>query len=51
MVLIDKWTPLMLILLGICWVIDFRLARYRSKVLAEEEEEIREEAARAMAEA
>ena len=51
MVLIDKWTPLMLILLGICWVIDFRLARYRSKVLAEEEEEIREEAARVMAEA
>ncbi len=51
MVLIDKWTPLMLILLGICWVIDFRLARYRSKVLAEEEQEMREEAARAMAEA
>ena len=45
MVLIDKWTPLMLVLLAIAWVIDFRLARYRSKVLAEEEQQIREEAA------
>ena len=49
MVLIDKWTPLMLVLLAIAWVIDFRLARYRSKVLAEEEQEIREEAARVSA--
>ncbi|MBQ9685758.1 MAG: sortase [Oscillospiraceae bacterium] len=30
MVLIDKWTPLMLILLLACWIVDVRLARYRS---------------------
>ena len=31
MTLIDKWTPLMLILLAVCWIIDVRLARYREK--------------------
>ena len=39
MVLIDRWTPLMILLLTICWTIDVRLVRYRSKVLMEEEEE------------
>ena len=39
MVLIDKWTPLMLILLAICWIIDIRLARYREKAVEEEREE------------
>ena len=43
MILIDRWTPLMLLLLVICWIIDVRLVRYRSKVLAEEEEENRKE--------
>ena len=38
MVLIDRWTPLMILLLTICWTIDVRLVRYRSKVLIEEEE-------------
>ena len=40
MVLIDKWTPLMLILLAICWIIDIRLARYRGKEIEEEREDI-----------
>ncbi len=39
MVLIDRWTPLMILLLAICWTVDVRLVRYRSKVLMEEEEE------------
>lgn len=43
MVLIDKWTPLMLILLVICWVLDVRLMRYRDEVPAEEEEKAEEE--------
>ena len=42
MVLIDKWTPLMLILLLICWVLDVRLMRYRDEVRAEEEAEEKE---------
>ena len=36
MVLIDRWTPLMLILLAGIWVIDFILIRYRDQVEAEE---------------
>ena len=43
MTLIDKWTPLMLILLVICWVLDVRLMRYRDEVPAEEEERAEEE--------
>ena len=31
MVLIDRWTPLMILLLLICWILDVRLIRYRSK--------------------
>lgn len=45
MILIDKWTPLMILLLAFCWVTDVRLARYREKVLADEEEEMREQEA------
>ena len=43
MVLIDKWTPLMILLLALCWIVDIRLARYRSGVLADEEEEMAEQ--------
>ena len=43
MVLIDKWTPLMILFLVICWVLDVRLARYREEVLADEEEEKQDE--------
>ena len=39
MVLIDRWTPLMILFFAICWFVDVRLARYRGEVLAEEEEE------------
>ena len=39
MVLIDKWTPLMALLMLIVWVLDVRLIRYRDKVLADEEAE------------
>lgn len=45
MILIDKWTPLMILFLAFCWVTDVRLARYREKVLADEEEETREQEA------
>ena len=38
MVLIDRWTPLMILLLLIVWLLDVRLIRYRNKVLADEEE-------------
>ena len=40
MILIDQWTPLMILILLICWVIDLLLIRYREGVLAEEEEEL-----------
>ena len=36
MVLIDRWTPLMILLLLICWILDVRLIRYRSKCDNEE---------------
>ncbi len=36
MVLIDRWTPLMLLMLIVCLVIDILLAQYRKRVLAEE---------------
>ena len=38
MVLIDRWTPLMILLLLICWILDVRLIRYRSKKDNEEKE-------------
>ena len=36
MILIDKWTPLMLLLMVTCWVADIALIRYREKADAEE---------------
>ena len=36
MALIDKWTPLMLAFLAVCWVVDIRLARYRGDMLCED---------------
>jgi len=38
MVLIDKWTPLMILLMLGSWVLDVRFIRYREKVMADEEE-------------
>ena len=32
MVLIDKWTPLMLLFLALCWVTDISLEQYRDKL-------------------
>ncbi|MBR0206686.1 MAG: sortase [Clostridia bacterium] len=49
MVLIDKWTPLMIVLMMIVWVLDVRLIRYRDKVLADEEEAERRRQAREQA--
>ena len=42
MVLIDRWTPLMILMMLVCWGLDVWLMRYRDKVLAEEE--LKEEA-------
>lgn len=39
MVLIDRWTPLMIVLLLLCWSLDVWLMRYRDKILADEEQE------------
>lgn len=47
MILVDRWTPLMIVLMLICWILDVRLMRYRDKVLAEEE--LKEEKAMATA--
>ena len=49
MILIDRWTPLMILLLAICWIVDVRLVRYRNKVLAEEEEELSKQTEELMA--
>ena len=51
MILIDQYTPVMIILLLIVWLFDVTLIRYRKEVLAEEEEAIREQAEREAAEA
>ena len=40
MILIDRWTPLMLLLLAICWIVDVRLLRYREKQQEEERETV-----------
>ena len=37
MVLIDRWTPLMILLLLLCWITDVRLVRYRNKEEREEQ--------------
>ena len=39
MILIDKWTPLMILLMAACWGTDVGLIRYRNKVQEEEEQE------------
>ena len=39
MILIDRWTPLMLLLLFACWLVDLLLVRYRREVEAAEEEQ------------
>lgn len=39
MTLIDKWTPLMLIILAVCWVVDLILVRNRQKKEETPEEE------------
>ena len=49
MVLIDRWTPLMIVLLFIVWVLDVRFVRYRGKVLADEEEAERQQQEQAAA--
>ena len=36
MVLIDRWTPLMIILLVLCWVVDIQLIRYQEKLKTQE---------------
>ncbi len=51
MILIDQYTPVMIILLLIVWLFDVTLIRYRKEVLAEKEEAIREQAEREAAEA
>lgn len=37
MILIDRWTPLMVLFLLACWIVDVRLMRYREKDPAEED--------------
>lgn len=39
MVIIDRWTPLMIFLLALCWIIDVRLIRYREGVEAEDRDD------------
>ena len=40
MILIDMWTPAMIILLAITWIIDVRFVRYRYDVLGRDEDEL-----------
>ncbi len=47
MVLIDRWTPLMVLFLVICWVIDVRAIRIRDKEILDEAERSEDEAAAA----
>ena len=39
MILIDEWTPLMLLFLLACWIVDVRLARYRDDAPEVEDED------------
>lgn len=41
MTLVDQWTPLMLLYLALCWLIDVRLVRYRGRVRAEDDNKLR----------
>ena len=47
MVLIDRWTPLMVLFLVICWVIDVRAIRIRDREILDEAERSEDEAAAA----
>ena len=38
MIFVDKWTPLMILLMALCWVLDIRLLRSRKEDRAEAEE-------------
>ena len=38
MILVDRWTPLMIVLMLLCWTVDVWLTRYRDKLEADEEE-------------
>lgn len=49
MVIIDRWTPVMIILMLIVWLLDVRFIRYQGKVLADEEEAERRRLAREQA--
>lgn len=40
MVLIDRWTPLMIALMLLCWTTDVCLVRYREKLAADKEETV-----------
>ena len=39
MIIVDRWTPLMIVLYFLCWLIDMILLRYRKKLPEAEEEE------------
>ena len=39
MVLVDRWTPLMIIFMVICWAADIKFMRYREKFIELEEKE------------
>ena len=41
MTLVDQWTPLMLLYLALCWLIDVRLVGYRGRVRAEDDNNLR----------
>ena len=40
MVIIDRWTPLMILLLTICWLLDVLLIRHRQRIDIEEDVEV-----------
>lgn len=46
MTLVDQWTPLMLLYLALCWLVDVRLVRYRGRVRAEDDNKLRRAAKR-----
>ena len=43
MVLIDQYTPIMIILAAACWFIDVRMLRYREKALEGEEQALKDQ--------
>ena len=46
MVLIDKWTPLMVIILIATWAVDFTLTRYRGEMMEDQEADAAKKAAK-----